>query len=133
MSSPGIMMAMRIFPTEISAIAPQSTARALGGIIMAKPPLPKIGPRLIGFLYPCFSISGISEDPSIATLARLVPVRVEKRVPTATASRLNLPGIRPIHLSRVSIMTGAMPEWNMSSPIRMKSGTGSNMKEFKEL
>ena len=112
-------------------MAPQRTASALGGIIMARPPLPRMGPRLMDFLYPCASIEGARAEPNMATLARLVPVKVENRVPTATASKLSLPGNCPSHLSRAFIKVGAMPVWNITSPMRMKRGTGSKMNVFR--
>ena len=49
-TNPGTMIPIRILLIDISPIAPHSTASALGGINMASPPLPMIGPRVIGFL-----------------------------------------------------------------------------------
>ena len=41
------MMARRILPTDISPIAARRTARPLGGIKTARPPPPRIGPKII--------------------------------------------------------------------------------------
>ena len=68
----------------------------------------------------------VKTEPSIATLARAVPVNVAKRTPAATERRASLPGTRPIHLSRVWMRTGPMPENSMMSPIRMNRGTGTS-------
>ena len=43
-------MAIKTPPIEISAMEAKKIAMPLGGIIMARPPLPRIGPKLIGFL-----------------------------------------------------------------------------------
>jgi len=64
--------------------------------------------------------------------AILEPLKVEKRVPLITVIRLNLPGIRPTHLSRVSIIRGARPDLNITSPMRIKRGTGSMVKLITE-
>ena len=48
MMTPGRMMAIRILPIESSAMTPSSTASPLGGIMIASPPLPRMGPRDIG-------------------------------------------------------------------------------------
>jgi len=66
----------------------------------------------------------------MATLAILVPVKVEKRVPAPTANKPNLPGRGPSHLSTILIKTGAIPEWNITSPMRMNKGMGRRIKEF---
>ncbi len=44
-----MMMAIRKSPTESTAIAAKRTPKAVGGIIMERPPPPKIGPRDIDF------------------------------------------------------------------------------------
>ena len=40
-------MASKILPTEISPMAARSTASPLGGIRTARPPPPKMGPKII--------------------------------------------------------------------------------------
>ena len=47
---PGIMMPIRIRRIESSAMTPSTTAKAEGGIIIARPDDPRIGPSDIGFL-----------------------------------------------------------------------------------
>ena len=47
---PGTAPPMRILATEILAMAARMMASPLGGIIMASPPPPRMGPRLMGFL-----------------------------------------------------------------------------------
>jgi hypothetical protein len=42
--------AIKSLPIEISPMLAKRTAKPLGGIIIAKPPLPKTAPILIGFL-----------------------------------------------------------------------------------
>jgi hypothetical protein len=71
--------------------------------------------------------------PRRAVLAMLEPLRVENRLPPATDSKLNLPGMRPIHFSTVSILRTATPEWNIISPIKINMGTGSRRKVVREL
>ena len=64
----------------------------------------------------------------MAVEAILEPLKVENSVPLMTAMKLNLPGTPPSHLSSVSIIFGATPDLNMSSPMRMNSGIGSMVK-----
>ena len=49
MSRPGTMIAIRKSPTEKSPIAASSTPSAEGGIMIARPPDPRMGPSVIGF------------------------------------------------------------------------------------
>ena len=53
-------------------------------MIIAKPPVPKIGPMDIWPLYPRFVISGTISEPIIAVLAMVDPDKVAKIVPPAT-------------------------------------------------
>ena len=53
-------------------------------MIIAKPPVPSIGPIDIWPLYPRFVISGTMSDPIIAVFAMVDPDRVAKIVPPAT-------------------------------------------------
>jgi hypothetical protein len=128
MNRPGTIIANRNFPIEKRANDAKITPRALGGIIMSRPALPMMGPRVIGGLYPLFSISGNITVPNMATLAVAAPESAPKTAPPKTVRRLNLPGTRPIHLSRVSIIRGATPVLNMTSPIKIKRGIGSMLK-----
>ena len=57
-------------------------------------------------------MSGTNIDPSTAVLADAEPVKTESPVPEATANSPSLPGTRPTHLSRVSMVRMATPEWN---------------------
>ncbi len=50
MMRPGTIIAIRSFPTDILARLARMTPTAVGGIMMARPPLPRMGPRVIGFL-----------------------------------------------------------------------------------
>ncbi len=68
-------------PTEIWARLASRTPRALGGIMAASVPHPMIGPSVIGYLYPFFSISGTSVCPSMAQPAMEDPESVAKRTP----------------------------------------------------
>ena len=61
------------------------------------------------------------------------PVKVENMVPPPTAIRLRRPGTRPIQESSTSICLAAIPERNISSPMRMNSGTGRIVKWVIEL
>ena len=83
-TKPGRKPATRSRPTSISAIAARRTPSADGGIIIARPPVPKIGPIDICLLYPRRCISGTMREPNIAVLAIDEPVRVEKIDPPAT-------------------------------------------------
>ena len=74
---------------------PKIMAMALGGMIMAIPPVPNIGPRVMDLLYPRRVISGTSKEPSMAVLAMVDPLKFEKMVPPATVSKLSRPGSRP--------------------------------------
>jgi len=116
---------------ETSARDPKTTAKALGGIIMAREPLMH-APMEMVLWYPLFCISGRSKDPNMAAVPILEPLSVEKIVAPPTLRRHNLPGMRPIHLSRVSMALIKAPEWNRSSPINMKSGTGRRTKVLME-
>jgi hypothetical protein len=58
------------------------------------------------------------------------PDSVANMTPPTTARRLSLPGILPIHFSRVSIIFCAIPKRNMTSPIRRNKGTGRREKEL---
>ena len=90
------MMESRKSPTEIWARLASRTPRALGGIMAARVPHPMIGPRVIGYLYPFFSISGTSVCPSIAQPAMDEPDSVAKRTPPTTASKTQ-PSRYPSH------------------------------------
>ena len=76
---------------------------------MAKPPVPKIGPIAICFLYPRFCISGTIRDPNNAVAPSEDPERVAKAVPPATVTKDNLPGIRPINRSTAENILFAKP------------------------
>ena len=125
-------MAIRICPIESSATTPSKTAKPLGGTIIANPPLPRIGPRDMGFPYPRFSISGTKEEPSSATLPILLPVRAAKSTPPPTANRANLPFKLPNHLSSASRRFTPIPEWNIISPITRNKATGTKVNVLRE-
>ena len=124
MSNPGTIIAINSFPTEISAIAAKRTAGALGGIIIAKQLLPRIGPKLMGFMYFRFLISGSSVSPIIAKLAIAAPVNVDSKTPPAIETKLSLPGSRPNHWSTEDNIWLANPDVEISSPINIKRGNG---------
>ena len=63
--------------------------------------------------------------PSVPAVAMVEPESVEKIVPETRVRTLNLPGMRPIQLSMISITRLAIPEWNMMVPMKMNSGTGA--------
>ena len=100
----------RIFPTDICPMLASTTARDEGGMSMANPPTPMIGPTDMGVLYPRRLISGSKTVPSMAVLARVEPLKAAKRTPAPVASRLNRPGSRPSHLSITSMVLLAIPE-----------------------
>ena len=54
MMMPGKFIAIKILPIESSAMTPSRTASPLGGIMMARPPLPRIGP----ITGPCLMVDG---------------------------------------------------------------------------
>ncbi len=95
---------------------------------MAREPPPNTGPKAIGFLYPRFSISGTSMDPSMAVEAQVLPHRTAIKTPLPIATKLNLPDRRPSNVSRASIRRVPIPEWNSTSPMRRNRGTGSMAK-----
>ena len=72
-------------PTEIPEMLARITARAEGGISMARPPDPSMGPTDMEALYPLFLISGRRTVPSIAVFAMVEPLVAAKIVPLAAA------------------------------------------------
>ena len=50
MSSPGTIPASSRLPMDTRDKVPRMMAMALGGMIMAMPPVPKIGPRVMDLL-----------------------------------------------------------------------------------
>jgi hypothetical protein len=125
---PGTIPPINILATEIFAKLAKRTPSELGGINMAKPLPVKIGPIIIGFLYPRFSISGTRFLPNKAAEAIGTPVRAARIHPEITANKLNLARTPPIHLSKVSIMEAATPDWNIISPINRNMGTARSEK-----
>ena len=75
--------------------------------MMARPPLPRIGPRLICFLYPRFSISGTRVDPSMATLPMVAPVSTANSTPPATAKPPRAGSPPPAAVSRPPVPSSA--------------------------
>jgi hypothetical protein len=63
----------------------------------------------------------------------LVPIRNESTVPAPTDSKPNLPGRRPSHLSTASNIRGAIPDWNITSPMIINRGRGSRVKRVTEV
>src|SRR5690349_6567712 len=61
------------------------------------------------------------------------PEIAEKMVPATTATTANRPGTWAIRRSTPSMTFTAMPVWNSTSPIRMKSGMGVNEKLAMEI
>ena len=61
-------------------------------------------------------------------LPMLFPVSAENSTPPPTAISARRPRSLPNHLSRASRRSNPMPEWNMISPIRRKSATGTRVK-----
>lgn len=120
-------------PTEIPAILAKITARAEGGISMARPPDPRMGPTDIETLYPLFLISGRRTVPNIAVLAMVEPLVAAKIVPLTAAKTPSLPGTRPSQRSMISSAMSATWEWYISSPIKMNKGTGVTVKMDREL
>ena len=83
---PGIIPPISSLPISSCARVPSSTASAEGGINMASPPVPRMGPIDICFLYPRRDISGTINDPSSAVDPMEEPDRVAKAVPPATVT-----------------------------------------------
>ena len=53
-------------------------------MMIASPPVPRMGPITMCFLYPRLVISGTIREPSIAVLAMLEPDSVANSVPPTT-------------------------------------------------
>ena len=79
-----MMPAISSAPMLSPARLPSSTPREDGGISMARPPVPMMGPMDMCGAYPRRVISGIISEPSMAVLAMVDPVSVEKVEPPAT-------------------------------------------------
>ena len=114
------------------AMLPSSTASPDGGMMMASPPVPSIGPIDMYRLYPRRDISGTISAPSIAVLPMLVPDSVANTVPPATVRYESRPGSRPKSASNASNTRTARPVWKKSSPIRRNSGMGTNTNSVTE-
>ena len=91
------------------AMAASSTPRADGGMIIANPPVPRIGPMDIRLLYPRRCISGTISDPSMAVFAIDDPVSVENIEPPATVRKHRRPGSFPNSASSPSKTLIASP------------------------
>jgi hypothetical protein len=117
------MPAIKSFPIDISAKEPRMTAIALGGMMTAKPPAAIIDPNVNSLSYPRERISGTRVLPNIAVFAMPEPLKAANIVPVIIVSMANLPGIRPTTLSKVSSAGLNSPEWYMTCPIRINSGT----------
>ena len=128
MIRPGISAPIRMRPIDSLPMAARITAKPLGGTIIAKPPLARIGPIDIGRRYPRRSMSGSRTVPSTAVLATVEPLRLENTVPETTVRMLRRPGRRPSSLSSASIALSATPECHRISPISTNSGIGSSVK-----
>ena len=72
--------------TSICASVANKTANADGGIIIASPPVPKIGPMLMYDLYPRRDISGTIKEPNKAVDPIDEPDSVENAVPPRTVT-----------------------------------------------
>ncbi|CAI8175945.1 MAG: Uncharacterised protein [SAR116 cluster bacterium] len=83
---PGMMPPISSLPISSCANVPRSTASADGGISMASPPVPRMGPMDMCFLYPRRDISGTISDPRSAVDPIDDPDRVAKAVPPATVT-----------------------------------------------
>jgi len=84
--SPGMIPAINNAPTSIRAKVANNTASAEGGMIIARPPVPRIGPMDICFLYPRSVISGTIRLPSNAVEPIDDPDSVENAVPPRTVT-----------------------------------------------
>ena len=78
--------AISSLPTSMRASVASSTASAEGGMMMARPPVPRIGPMDMCFLYPRRFISGTISEPSSAVEPMDDPDSVEKPVPPRTVT-----------------------------------------------
>src|SRR3954471_4804271 len=113
---------------EMPEKLPSSTVSAEGGISMSTAPIAITGPVAIVGWYPRESITGTIKLPSIAVVAMVEPEMAEKMVPATTATTARRPGTCAISRSTPSITLTAIPVWNSTSPIRMKSGIGVSEK-----
>ena len=64
----------------------------------------------------------------MAVFAIVEPLVAAKIVPLVAAKSPNLPGKRPSHRSRISMVLFAILEWNINSPININIGTGARVK-----
>ena len=88
---------------------------------MAKPPLPRIGPRLRGFWYPCRSISGVRMEPSMAVVPILEPLKVERIAPEPTATPSPVPTSTPTPTPKPT-PTPAPAELLANAELAMRNG-----------
>ena len=92
---------------------------------MARPPVPRMGPIDILFLYPRSVISGTIRVPRRAVDPIEEPDSVAKAVPPATVTYDKRAGALPIIFSIALNIRVARPEWKKSSPISKNIGIGT--------
>ena len=81
-------------------------------------------------LYPYLRISGNRSLPWSAVDAKAEPQSAPTMPPDPIASKASLPGSRPRSSFIVSIARSPIRVANMSSPMTMKRGTGSSVKDM---